>query len=173
MNKIIPSITDTLMHSGNSLTGFLAFLRRHFFNFIPLALCFGKRLFLLPKKARICYLLSVRQKLSSLLEWPRLSVCQTVPKTDTAKGKKTTATKTNKNAQTEDETRMPTAGPVSVFSGASPISQEIVANHLPVAVRLSVQDLGIPPSGLCWTMRIQPILLNRKPLSSNRHPLKT
>ena len=35
-----------------------------------------------------------------------LSVCQTVPKTDTAKGKKTTATKTNKNAQTEDETRI-------------------------------------------------------------------
>ena len=35
-----------------------------------------------------------------------LSVCQTAPKTDTAKGKKTTATKTNKNAQTEDETRI-------------------------------------------------------------------
>ena len=47
---------------------------------------------------------------------------------------------------------MPTAGSASVFSGASPISQEIVANHLPVAVRLRVQDLGIPSSGLCWTI---------------------
>ena len=61
MNKIIPSITDTLMHSGNNLTCSLASLWRHFFYFVPLALCFGKCLFLFPKKARICYLLFIRK----------------------------------------------------------------------------------------------------------------
>ena len=61
MHKIMSLITDTLMHSGNNLTGFLASLWRRFFNFIPLALCFGKCLFLFPKKARISDLCLVRK----------------------------------------------------------------------------------------------------------------
>ena len=39
-------------------------------------------------------------------------------------------------------TSMPIAEPASVLSGASPMSQEIETNHLPVAVRVIVQDFG-------------------------------
>ena len=140
MHKIMSSIPDTLMHSGNTLTRFLSFLWRHFFTFLTLShlRCALASAFSSLRKKRGLAIFSLSENIANF----------------------------------SSPTSMPTAESMSIFLLVSPMSQEIVANHLPVAVRLSVQDLGIPSRGLCCTIRIQPILPNRKPFSSNRQPLE-